>query len=36
MDNGLIPRLAPELLLRQFDLNHAYAVNCSYPNSFRV
>lgn len=31
-----IPRKAPELLLRQISDEHAYAVNCSYPNSFRV
>ncbi len=33
---NLIPKKAPELLLRQFDEEYAYAVNCSFPNSFRL
>lgn len=32
----MIPKKAPELLLRQIDDGYAYAVNCSYPNSFRI
>lgn len=31
-----IPRKASDLLLRQINETHAYVVNCSYPNSFRV
>jgi uncharacterized protein len=31
-----IPRKASDLLLRQISDEHAYVVNCSYPNSFRV
>lgn len=31
-----VPRKSPELLLNLVDEGHAYAVNCSYPNSFRV
>lgn len=33
---NLIPKKSPELLLRQFDEEYAYAVNCSFPNSFRL
>ncbi|WKN45417.1 radical SAM/SPASM domain-containing protein [Tunicatimonas pelagia] len=32
----LIPQKAPELLLKQIDEKYGYAVNCSYPNSFRL
>ncbi|MCE7056897.1 radical SAM protein [Algoriphagus sp. AGSA1] len=32
----LIPRKASDLLLRQINEEHAYVVNCSYPNSLRV
>ena len=32
----LIPRKSPELLLSLVSEDYAYAVNCSYPNSFRV
>ena len=31
-----IPHKASDLLLRQINDEHAYVVNCSYPNSFRV
>lgn len=31
-----IPQLSPALLLKQVDDSHAYVVNCSYPNSFRL
>lgn len=31
-----IPQLSPALLLKQVGDSHAYAVNCSYPNSFRL
>lgn len=30
------PRKSPELLVRKVDDNFAYAVNCSFPNSFRI
>ncbi|OOQ57357.1 radical SAM/SPASM domain-containing protein [Mucilaginibacter pedocola] len=36
MKSGLIPQKAPGLLCKLIDADHAYAVNCSYPNSFRV
>ena len=32
----LIPRKNPELLLNLVNEAYAYAVNCSYPNSFRI
>ncbi|MCF0061332.1 radical SAM protein [Dyadobacter chenwenxiniae] len=32
----MIPRRAPELLLRPIDEEHAYAVNCAVPGSFRI
>lgn len=32
----LIPKRAPELLFNPIGDNYAYAVNCSYPNSFRL
>ena len=31
-----IPRKAPELLVNTIGEGYAYAVNCSYPNSFRL
>ncbi|OJW12495.1 radical SAM protein [Mucilaginibacter sp. 44-25] len=31
-----VPHRAPDLLLTALDENHAYAVNCSFPNSFRL
>lgn len=31
-----IPQLSPALLFKQVGDNHAYVVNCSYPNSFRL
>jgi uncharacterized protein len=36
MQNNLIPQRAPELLIRPVNDDYAYAVNCSYPNSFRL
>jgi uncharacterized protein len=33
---NLTPKKAPELLLRRIDNEYGYAVNCSYPNSFRI
>jgi uncharacterized protein len=33
---NLIPRKSPELLCNPIDEEYGYAVNCSYPNSFRV
>ncbi|MEO7881296.1 radical SAM protein [Mucilaginibacter sp.] len=33
---NLIPRKSPDLLLRHVGDGFAYAVNCSYPNSFRL
>ncbi len=32
----MIPRRAPELLLRRIDDEFAYAVNCAFPSSFRL
>lgn len=32
----LVPQISPELLVRSVDDQFAYAVNCSYPNSFRL
>lgn len=32
----LIPQKAPELLLKPVNDQYAYAVNCSFPNSFRL
>lgn len=32
----MIPRRAPDLLLRQIDDEFAYAVNCAFPSSFRL
>lgn len=34
--NTLIPHRSPELLLNSVGNGFAYAVNCSYPNSFRL
>ncbi|PAW93176.1 radical SAM/SPASM domain-containing protein [Mucilaginibacter sp. MD40] len=31
-----VPHKAPDLLLTTLDENYAYAVNCSFPNSFRL
>ena len=36
MMKNLIPQRAPELLLNPVGDQYAYAVNCSYPNSFRL
>ena len=36
MTKNLIPRKAPELLLNRINEQYGYAVNCSYPNSFRL
>ncbi|MEM6359404.1 MAG: radical SAM protein [Bacteroidota bacterium] len=36
MTKRLIPRKAPELLLNRINEQYGYAVNCSYPNSFRL
>ncbi len=33
---NLIPQRAPELLIKPVGEHYAYAVNCSYPNSFRL
>jgi len=33
---NLIPQRAPELLFNPVGDSHAYAVNCSYPHSFRL
>ncbi|MEO6520332.1 MAG: radical SAM protein [Mucilaginibacter sp.] len=33
---NLIPQRSPELLLNSINDGYAYAVNCSYPNSFRL
>jgi uncharacterized protein len=33
---NLVPRKSPELLLNPVGAQYAYAVNCSYPNSFRL
>jgi len=32
----LVPRKSPDLLLRPVSDGYAYAVNCSFPNSFRL
>lgn len=32
----MVPRKSPELLLNPIGDGYAYAVNCSYPNSFRL
>jgi uncharacterized protein len=34
--NTLIPHRSPELLLNPVDGDFSYAVNCSFPNSFRL
>lgn len=36
MMKNLVPQRAPELLLKPVDDRYAYAVNCSFPHSFRV
>jgi uncharacterized protein len=34
--NTLVPRKAPELILKLVNDEYGFAVNCSYPNSFRI
>jgi uncharacterized protein len=34
--NALVPRKAPELILKLVNDEYGFAVNCSYPNSFRI
>lgn len=33
---NVIPIKSPDLLLRPLDVDHFYAVNCSFPNSLRI
>lgn len=36
MNIALVPHRSPELLINKVNEDYGYAVNCSYPNSFRL